>query len=212
MKAYYLNCVKLEFDIDEELNLYEKYNLTPTELFFVRTLLIAQEETDKYIYRFLTLPESARGDVIALLQSLQDKGVILKSYKIPKKGEQFFPTDVEFNKNVTKNIYKSSYVMGEELFANYPTFATINGSPVGIRSVSKKFDSLEDFFRAYGKTIKWNAEVHKNILELVNWGKENNLINYTLASFLIDRKWEELQAMKDGNNGSNINYNAVKLL
>jgi hypothetical protein len=49
-------------------------------------------------------------------------------------------------------------------------------------------------------------------LELVNWGKENNLINYTLASFLIDRKWEELQAMKDGNNGSNINYNAVKLL
>jgi hypothetical protein len=42
--------------------------------------------------------------------------------------------------------------------------------------------------------------------------KENNLINYTLASFLIDRKWEELQAMKDGNNGSNINYNAVKLL
>ena len=102
--------------------------------------------------------------------------------------------------------------MGEELFANYPTFATINGSPVGIRSVSKKFDSLEDFFRAYGKTIKWNSEVHKNILELVKWGKENNLINYTLASFLIDRKWEELQAMKDGNNGSNINYNAVKLL
>ena len=158
------------------------------------------------------LPESARGDVIELLQSLQNKGVILKSYKIPKKGEQFYPIEVEFNKNVVKNIYKSAYVMGEELFSAYPQFAVINGTSVGIKSISKKFDSPEDFFRAYGKTIKWNNEVHNNILELIKWGKENNVINYTLASFLIDRKWEELQALKDGDNGSNINYNAIKLL
>lgn len=203
--------MKLEFNIDEELCLYEKYSITPTELFFIKTILIAQEETEIYLYRFLALPDSAKGDIIELLQSLQDKGIILKTYKIPKKGETFNPMEIPFNKNVIKNIYKSAYVMGEELFSVYPMFANINGNNVGIRNISKKFDSLEDAYRMYSKTIKWDSEVHNNIINLINWGKENNLINYTLASFIVDRRWEELQALKDGN-GTNINYNAVKLL
>ena len=33
-------------------------------------------------------------DLRKLLQSLQNKGIILKSYKIPNKGEQFDPENV----------------------------------------------------------------------------------------------------------------------
>ena len=75
-----------------------------------------------------------------------------------------------------KDFYKCSFELGKELFEIYPMFGIINGETVGIRSVSKKFDSLEDFYRFYGKSIRWNPDKHKEILELVEWAKENNIL------------------------------------
>ena len=100
---------------------------------------------------------------------------------------------------------------GKELFEVYPQFATINGGPVGIRSVSKKFDSLEDFYRFYGKTIRWKSDFHNHIIELVKWANENNILNTTLANFVIDHKWEELEALKNGEL-VNVNFDAVKIV
>ena len=77
-------------------------------------------------------------------------------------------------------------------------FGLINGEPVGIRSVSKKFDSLEDFYRYYGKSISWKPDKHEYIMELVSWAKDNNLLVTTLANFVIDHKWEELEALRNG--------------
>ena len=101
--------------------------------------------------------------------------------------------------------------MGKELFEIYPMFGLINGEPVGIRSVSKKFDSLEDFYRYYGKTISWKSEKHEYIMELVEWAKEKNLLVTTLANFVIDHKWEELEALRSGEI-ANIDFNAVRQL
>jgi hypothetical protein len=77
--------------------------------------------------------------------------------------------------------------------------------------VSKKFDSLEDFYRFYGKQIKWDPKKHEHIIELVKWGAENNVINCTLCNFIIDKKYEVLEAMRNGEMG-NINFDAVKLI
>ena len=99
-----------------------------------------------------------------ILESLQDKGLITKAYKIPQKGETFNPYEVTFNQNFIKNCHKASFEMGRELFEIYPQFANINGVTVPLRSVSKKFDSLEDFFKFYAKSIRYNPEVHNNIL------------------------------------------------
>jgi hypothetical protein len=111
-------------------------------------------------------------------------------------------------------VYKrhDSFEMGKELFEMYPMFGNIQGCVTSIRGVSKKFDSLEDFYRAYGKAIKWNPETHQEILDLIKWAKDNTqFIQFSLASFVVDRRWEELKALKDGDL-ANVNYNAIRML
>ena len=197
--------------IDEELGIIEKYHLTPNELFITRTLLLAINGEDTYLIRYLSIPEF-KETFRDMLLNLQNKGIINKSYKIPAKGERFNPIDIEFNKVFLKGFIKASFDMGKELFEIYPMFGNINGTTTSIRSVSKKFDSLEDFYRAYGKAINWNPEVHKEVMDLVEWAKDNTqYLQTTLANFVVDRKWEELKALKEGNI-VNVNYDAIKML
>lgn len=69
---------------------------------------------------------------------------------------------------------------------------------------------MEDAFRYYGKQIRWNQETHKHILELLDWAQNNTtFINFSLATFLIDRKWEEIEALKNGEL-TDINYNSMR--
>ena len=100
--------------------------------------------------------------------------------------------------------------MGKELFEEYPQFGYIQGNMVPLRTVAKKFDSLEDAYTKYGKAINHNYEVHKKIIELVKWAKENNILNMSLASFIVNNSWVDLEALKDGDSG--INYESVRLL
>ena len=107
---------KLNFNIDDELVLIEKYEITPTEMFVARLILLAQEsdEEQQYLAKFLSIPENVRGDFRDILLSLQNKGIILKSCNIPKKGETLDIYELEFNKNFLKNFYRASGDMGEE--------------------------------------------------------------------------------------------------
>ena len=190
----------------------EKYGINADELLFLTILLLLQDGEDyTFVSHYLNLPSTCRGSLREILVSLQNKELITKAYKIPNTGQKFIPEDVTLNKNFVKNYYKCSFDIGKELFECYPMFGIINGESVGIRSVSKKFDSLEDFYRYYGKTIRWNPETHKHIIELVNWAKDNNLLVTTLANFVIDHKWEELEALKGGEI-ANIDFNAVRQL
>lgn len=197
--------------IDEELIIMSDYKLTPNELYLVRTLLLYEDDT-QYIIKFLNICKATNTDVRSLLVSLQNKGIVLKSYKIPEAGAPFKPEYVEFNQNFIKKYYRGSFELGQELFDVYPQFTTIQGVMVPLRSVSKKFDSLEDFFRFYGKTIKHNPDLHNHIIELTRWAAENtSLINCTLASYVIDRRWVDIEALRNGDQG-NINFNTVKML
>lgn len=200
-------------NIDEQLVLMEKYRITSDELLFLTVLLLLQDGEGDYTFisQYLSLPTDCRNGIRESLISLQNKEIITKAYKIPEKGQKFVPEDVTINKNFVKNFYRCSFDMGKELFETYPMFGIINGEPVGIRSVSKKFDSLEDFYRYYGKTISWKPEKHEYIMELVRWAKEKNLLVTTLANFVIDHKWEELEALRDGEI-ANIDFNAVRQL
>lgn len=147
-----------------------------------------------------------------ILVSLQEKGVILKSYQIPKAGEIFDPHAISINKNFIKSLYKSSFEIGKELFDSYPQFGNINGNVIPLRTVAKKFDSLEQAYFKYGKAIGFDPDRHRVIIELVTWAKENNILNCSLASFIINEGWHDLQALRDGKDAANINYDAVKML
>ena len=197
-------------ELKQQILFCEKYKLDANQLLLLEIILIAQEGDDAEIVQ-LYFQSKAKGSLLNNLIKLQEVGVILKSYKIPSKGERLDLNTIPINKNLVKDFYKCSFELGKELFEVYPQFATINGSPVGIRSVSKKFDSLEDFYRFYGKTIRWKSDFHNHIIELVKWANENNILNTTLANFVIDHKWEELEALKNGEL-VNINFDAVKIV
>ena len=185
-----------------------KYKIDDNQLTLLEILLIAQNDEDNELVKMYF---TSTKDIRLHLIYLQNIGIILKTYKIPNKGEKLDIYDIPINKNFIKDFYKSSFEMGKELFETYPQFGLINGSSVGIRSVSRKFNSLEDFYRFYGKTIRNKPEMHQHIIDLINWAKEQNVIVCSLCNFVIDHKWEELQALKDGNL-ANVNFDAIKIV
>ena len=202
----------LTLTLKDEISILSKYKITSNELMFIRSLLILQDEQDESIFQsYIESLHDCGIGVREVILSLQEKGIVLKSYKCPKAGESFNPYDIPFNKNFIKNIYKCSFEIGKELFEEYPQFGSINGAVVPLRSVARKFDSLEDCYFRYGRSIRWNAETHNHIIELVRWGKENNIINQSLANFVINHAWVDLEALKNGDT-VNINYETVKLL
>lgn len=193
----------------KELCILEKYKLTPTELFTVKCILIAKEEGD---YEPLQrLSGVLDGGLRLVLERLKMKGIILKSWKLPKVGEQLIIEDIPFNQNFQKQYYRASFEMGQELFETYPQFCTISGQVYNLRRVSKKFNDLEDAFAKYGKVIKNDPEVHNEILELIRWGIENGYNFTTLDDFIADRGWSALKAFKE-NNGINVNVEAIKMI
>ena len=179
---------------------------------FIRTLLLLQDEKNEDIFQEYI--ESLRDNKIRIkdiIEILQDKGVILKSFPIPDDGQPFDPYEIPLNKNFIKNMYRSSFEMGKELFDIYPQSTMINNSIVFLRTVAKHFDSLEECYFKYGKVIRWNEERHKEIIDLVKWGKDHNLICQSLSSFIINNSWLDLKSIKEGDSG-NINFEAIKMV
>ena len=202
----------LTLSLEEEISTLEKYSLNADELLLIRTLLILQDDGNEELFPNLMKVFKHNGMQLRdLLISLQEKEVILKSYKIPEKGMQFDPHSIPINKNFIKNLYKCSFELGKELFEVYPQFASINGNVIPLRTVAKKFDSLEQAYFKYGKSINFNPEKHETIIELVKWASENSILNCSLASFIVNEGWNDLSSLKNGDAG-NINYNAIKML
>lgn len=204
--------MNLTLTLEEEVVLLDKYRLIPNELLFIRILLILQDENNEELFsKYVKILKDDGINLRELISRLQDKGIILKSYKIPKEGSVFDPFAIPFNKNFIKNLYRSSFELGKELFEEYPQFGNINGNVVPLRGVSKHFDSLEDCYFRYGKCIGWSSEKHDRIVSLVTWAKDNNLLNMSLSSFVINNSWLDLEAMRSGDAG-NINVDSIRML
>lgn len=193
--------------LENELCLLEKYKLTPTELFTIKLILLAKEDGEyKWLQRYVQIIK-----LRDILVSLQEKGIILKSWKLPKEGQQLIVEDITFNQNFQKQYFRASFEMGEELFNVYPQSTIVNGQIYNLKRVSRKFDSLEDAFAKYAKYIHNNPEMHQEVIELVKWGIDNGYNFTTLDSFIVDNSWMAIKAMKEGN-GINVNTEAIKMI
>ena len=194
-------------NIENELVLLEKYNITPTELFAIRVILLAKEEGEyEWLQRFAQTVKLRE-----ILISLQEKGIILKSWKLPKEGNALEIESIPLNQNFQKQFFRASFEMGQELFEVYPQSTYVNGALYNLKRVSKHFDSLEQAFLKYSKYIKNNPDTHQHIIELIQWGIDNGYNFSTLDSFIIDNSWLAIEAMKNGE-GVNVNTEAVKMI
>lgn len=194
-------------NLDNELCLLERYKLTPTELFTIQVILLAKEEGEyEWLQRYAQIQK-----LRPIIESLQEKGIILKSYKIPKEGEKLIVEDILFNQNFQKQYFRASFEMGKELFETYPQFLTINGVCYNARRISKKFDSLEQAFAKYAKAIKYKDNIHQQVIDNIKWGIDNGYNFTTLDDFIADNSWIALEAYRNGN-GININTEAIKMI
>jgi len=180
-------------ETDTILNLMIAYNLTADELLLVYLTFLAQEEEGHPEYFAKWFSNGGQSRLKGLFESLKEKGIIHKDYN-PK---SYNPDDIEFNKNFLKGWIKGSGEMGRELFEEYPPFLTSNGKTYSLRNISRKFNSLDEFFFSYGSQIKHNPETHKQVMDILKWGKDHNKINYGIIEFVTSHKWLELQYLKD---------------
>lgn len=177
-----------------------KYQLTADELFTIRLIFYAQEGQEQYLNTFFSecaLEKPLRD----ILISLQNKGIINKSYNVPESGEVFKSQDVDFNKTVLSQFLQHSQDLGMELFEAYPPFTIINGKTFSLRNIAKSFKDLDDMAWQYGRMIKFDQKKHEEIMELLEFGKENNLIHSGISDFILSQGWLALQVYKDEDMG-----------
>ena len=192
---------QLSLSIENQLLMMEQYRLTAEESLMIELLFMAQPEEGhkESLVKYLGLPITKTG-LRDILLSLQAKGIITKAYKVPDVGQTFDPESVIFNKNFLSNYRKYSGDLGAELWEAYPEIGIINGKEVRMKNFAKRFNTFEEFFYRYGKNIGWKLEKHKEVIELINWAKQNksNLLNVNIADFVITKAWEGIKKFKEG--------------
>jgi len=181
-------------ELNTILNLMANYRLTESELMLVYLTFLAQDEQGGHAEYFVKwLSNGGQERLRSLFESLKEKGIIKKNYN----PDSYIPNEIEFNKNFLKSWVKNTGEMGKELFDNYPPFLNVGNKLYPLKNIAKKYNSLEEFYFAYSSAIKHSIDSHKEIMELLEWGKENGHINYSILEFVISRKWLELKELRD---------------
>lgn len=194
--------MKLKLEINKELDVMVTLGISAEEWFFIQLLILFEEGDEDSLYRYFT---QAKKDSVPkeTLRSLQEKNIISKSYHIPGEGESFNPAKISFTSEFYKKYFKASGEMGMELLTAYPMFITSGNKSFPMKNIAKHFRSLEDFAFMYAKAIKFNKGTHDEIIRIVEWAKDNEVIHFSLPEFVISRKWEDLRKIQSGEIPSN---------
>lgn len=189
---------KLSHTVDEEMNIMCTWGLTADEWLFIRLLFIAKSEgLLKPLSRYFNDCVKT-GLPLDLIISLQKKKVLSKNFKA-ERGVDFTIDSIEFEDKFDKKYFKVSDQAGRELFNEYPSYLMLSGGKmVPIKNITKQgFNSIEDFFFVYSKSIKHSKVTHERVMESLEFAKEHKLINYLITEYVISRKWEDHIKMMD---------------
>jgi len=186
-----------ELSLKEEINIYINSGLTPSELFILRLLFLAQDGDTSLINNYISNADNGKELFKVVLKSLQNKGIILASFKMPKEGEILRYTDIPINKNFVKKFIRESNQIGKEFFDAYPPFIYINGKMASIKNITKAgLFSIDEFCFFYGRQLKLSSVKHERVMEALEYGKEHNLINYSILEFIASQKWNEIEYIR----------------
>lgn len=189
--------MKLKLAINKELDVMTTLGISAEEWLFIQLLWLFKEGEEESLLRYFT---QAKKDNIPreILESLKEKNIIQHLYEIPKSGEGLNPLDIPLSKTFISKYLRESGEMGLDLLSVYPPFIVSGVKSFPMTNIAKSFRSLEDFSLAYGKAIRFNLSDHEKIISLIEWAKENNAIHFSLAEFVISKKWELIEEIKEG--------------
>lgn len=180
--------------LDTILNIMSEYKLTADELLLVYLTFIAQSENGSNTDYFVRWYNSyGKYNLKNLFESLKEKGVILKNYN----PSAYIPEEIEFNSNFLKKYFKLTGQLGQELYNAYPSYMYINGKIVSLKNISKIFRDLNELYFKYASIIKHNVNKHKEILDILEWAKSQDLVTVSLPEFIISCKWNEYKELRD---------------
>jgi len=178
----------------------QQFSLTAEEFFCIELMITAtdQEGSAEPLYKYFN---ECKKDSLPrqLIQSLKDKGVLSRDYVVPKEGERFDLDEVEFSTQFTTTHFRYAFEAGKELFDAYPHFIQFgDGRLLPARNITTKgFLSMEAFYHHYTKAIRHSAKKHQQVLDILAWAKENSLLTYGIAEYVITRKWDDHMKIRD---------------
>ncbi len=190
---------KLSVEIDKQLMIMSRFELTAEEWLFIQLLFLAYEDEPKEQYLTKYFNECAKTSIPReTILSLQDKKILLKSYKIPPEGKELDLSMLEFNSVFTKFYFKTTQEAGMELFTLFPPFLQYGDKLLPAKNVTTKgWNTLEDFFHYYGRIIGWKKDNHDEVMDMLQWAIDQSLIQYGMVEYVTTRKWIEHRAMRD---------------
>ena len=208
--------IKVDFSITNKMTFMKELGITPNEYELIIGLCMAQDEEVEDTLPYKTEMEHpshvpdvsyliglqnliGKVELRKLLLELQNKGIILKSCKLPDpNGEEGMrPNDIKFNKNFLKKYIRHSGEMFWELYWSYPEVADINGKLMSLRNTfgNGGWGNLDEAASFYGQRIQYNAATHKMIIDLVNKAKEQGILNMGLVKFLRGEEWRNIEQL-----------------
>ena len=189
---------KLSVDLDRKLEIMMKHGLTAEEWLFIELLWLAEDGQPEYLMKYCN-DCCKQGPPRDTMLKLKDKKVFASSYKIPEAGENFDPTEVEFSKTFINNYFKGSFEAGRELFEAYPPFIQNSEMLLCANNITTKggYTDENDFFLKYNKAIQHKVENHYKVMEMLEWAKEHKLINFSIVEYVVTRKWETHQQLRN---------------
>lgn len=183
-------------NLDTILNIMSKYNLTADEVLLVYLTFLSCSDNGtnpdniKYFNKWYS--GGGKDRLKSLFESLKAKKVILANYN----PDTYDPDEIEFNKHFLKQYFKLSGELGKELLKAYPKTLTIGNKLVYLTNISKKFLDQNEFYFWYAASIGHDIQTHKEILEILDWAKSQNLITFSIIEFVGSKKWETFKELK----------------
>jgi hypothetical protein len=206
--------MNLELSLEQDIQVLSKYRLTCLELIFIKLIRESCNSGNTlYLETFLTDYVNDI-NVKSIVESLVEKKVLVKeALKISTKDLLLkYPCNLVFNKNFNKAYLLDAYELFEEFREHYPFNVYINGSPVDLRLInSKEYKNESEVASLYCKIIKYDLQLHKEILKALDYGVQNNLICTNIITFIISRGWERIIRIMNGED-TNLQFDNVTML
>lgn len=96
---------------------------------------------------------------------------------------------------VANKRFTTSEFLKDSLLSIYPKFGTIKGKLYPLIT-----GDLDKLFEDYAKKIGYSIDTHKEVLDIVQWAKDKELLNIGIEKFILSYYWESLKELRGKDN------------